>query len=150
MIIIKNNIKKIKINNQKIKKLVIDILKILNYQDFDIGIWFTTNNTIKKYNKNYRKKDKTTDILSFPFHTQLKAGKKITIHSPDEKNLGDIIVSLEYAQKDAQEAKRSLHNHLKILLIHGICHLLGYDHKTDADYKKMQTKEALILKKLVH
>jgi len=148
MITIKNNIKKIKINKKKIKKLVTHILKFLKYEDFDIGIWFTTNATIKKYNKNYRKKDKATDILSFPFHTQLKAGEKITIHSPDGKNLGDIIISLEYAKKDALHAKRPFYEHLKILLVHGICHLLGYDHKTDEDFKKMQAKETSILKKL--
>ena len=148
MITIKNNIKKIKVSEKKIRELVTQILKILNYQDFDIGIWFTTNATIKKYNKKYRKKNKATDILSFPFHTQLKAGEKIRIHTPDEKNLGDIMLSLEHAQKDAREAKRPFNDHIKMLLVHGICHLLGYDHKTDIDYKKMQTKETSILKKL--
>ena len=148
MITIKNNIRKIKISEKKIRGLVAQILKILKYEDFDIGIWLTTNNMIKKYNKNYRKKDKETDILSFPFHTPLKAGKKIIAHSPDEKNLGDIIISLEYAKKDALDTKRPFDEHIKILLAHGICHLIGYDHETDIDYKKMQAKEASILKKL--
>jgi len=149
MIHIKNTQRKIKINEKKIKACVQQILDICQYQDFDIGIWFTTNKTIQKFNKTYRKKDKPTDILSFSFHTDLKAGEKIKTKTDDDKNLGDLIISAEFAQNDAKKGGRSLHEHLKILLVHGICHLLGYDHTTESDYKKMRTKELGILKKIV-
>jgi len=148
MIYIKNTQRKIKINENKIKAYIQQILTICQYQDFDIGIWFTTNQTIRKFNKTYRKKDKPTDILSFSFYPELKAGEKIKSQSDDDKNLGDLIISTEFAQKDAKQSGRSLHEHIKILLVHGICHLLGYDHITEADYKKMKAKEESILKKL--
>jgi len=146
MIQIKNTQRKIKINEANIKKIVQNILNYLNYRDYDIGIWFTTNQTIRNYNKTYRNKDKATDILSFPFHTNLKAGSRIKPASDDDKNLGDMIISLEYTQQEAKKLNVSLDVRIKTLLIHGICHLLGYDHKTVTDYEKMHTKEKEVLK----
>ena len=148
MINIKNTQRNIAIDIKKIKSYIQEILAICQYQNFDIGIWFTTNQTIRKFNKTYRKKDKATDILSFSFHDALKAGEKIKPKSEDEKSLGDLIISVEFAKKDAQKANRDFYEHLKILLVHGMCHLLGYDHETEHDYKIMQDKEFSILKKL--
>jgi len=83
--------------------------------------------------------------LSFPYHTDLKAGEKIKIKEPEDKNLGDIIISLEFAKKDAMELDRFLGTHLEILIAHGIAHLLGYDHQTEKDYKIMCKKERELL-----
>ena len=146
MILIKNKVKKIKINTNQIKKSVAKMLRSLNYQDFDIGILFTTNQTIRKFNKKFRKKDKSTDILSFPYYTNLKPGQKIQAKEPEGKNLGDIIISLEYAKKDATKLKKSLDEHLSVLLAHGIAHLLGYTHETEKEYKIMHAFEQKFLK----
>lgn len=148
MILIKNRQKKISIDQSKIEKNVNSILKSLGYGDFDIGIWFTTNQTIRKYNKNFRKKDKPTDILSFPVHTNLKPGQKIKISHPDDKNLGDIIISLERCKKDALDLNLPLFTYLIKIIIHGIAHLLGYDHITDKQFEKMNKFEKNILKNL--
>ena len=114
------------------------MLHVLGYQDFDLGIWFTTNQTIQRYNKKYRKKDKPTDILSFSYHTDLKPGQEIKVKEDEDKNLGDLIISLEFAQKDVKKLKKSIVEHLQILLVHGIAHLLGYDHKKK---KKVEENE---------
>ncbi|MFC1842410.1 rRNA maturation RNase YbeY [Candidatus Dependentiae bacterium] len=148
MVNIKNTQRKIKINTKKIENYITQILEIVGYNNFDIGIWFTTNETIKKYNKKYRNKNKPTDILSFPFYPNLQPGEKIKVKSKDQQNLGDIIISLEYAKKDALKLGRPFYEHLKILLVHGICHLLGHTHETEKDYKKMHAKEAKILTKI--
>jgi rRNA maturation RNase YbeY len=87
-----------------------------------------------------------TDILSFPFHTALKAGSRIKAKNEWEKNLGDLILSPEYIHKAALEHEERLEDRLKMLIVHGICHLLGYDHIEDNDYKKMQKKENELLK----
>lgn len=146
MILLKNTQKKSKLNQNEIKSKIKIILEHLGYQDFDIGIWFTTNPTIKKYNLKYRKKNKITDILSFPYHDELKPGQKIKISSNEDKNLGDIIISLERAKTDASELNnRSFKEHLMVLIIHGICHLIGYDHKTEKEFKIMQKKENELL-----
>ena len=123
-------------------------LDALEYSDFDLGIWLTTNKTIRAYNKKYRDKDKPTDVLSFPYHLELKASKRITIKSEEDKNLGDLIFAPEYIQADLPKWNTTFEKHLQRLLVHGICHLLGYDHIKDEDYKAMHKKETQLLKKL--
>lgn len=147
MIIIKNRQRKIKIDLSIMKHHIEVMLHALGYSDFDIGILLTTNASMRRYNYAYRNKDKPTDILSFPYHTALKPGQKITIHEPEDKNLGDIIISLEYVQKDAQKTwERTLEEHLVFLLAHGLAHLLNYDHQTDAEYAQMQKVEKKLIK----
>lgn len=149
MILVKNKQRKIFVSVPKIKKDAEKLLNFLGYKDFDLGILLTTNRTIHKFNKIYRKKDKPTDILSFPYHTELKAGQRIQVENPEDKNLGDIIIAVEFASKGAQAEDRSLPEHLKILLAHGIAHLLGYDHETEKDFKNMDKFEHKLLKVLI-
>lgn len=124
------------------------ILAIVKYPDFSLGVMVTTNKSIRVYNRTYRNKDKPTDILSFSYHPHATPGKRIRAKDEDEKNLGDLIISLEYVKKDAALRGVSLDERLKVLLVHGICHLLGYDHEDDADWRSMRAKEGYILKKL--
>ncbi len=145
MIIIKNTQKKIDFDIKKYSQDAEKILQYLGYQDFSVSFWLTTNATIKKYNRLYRNKDKATDILSFPFH-DIAAGKKIKAASDDEKILGDIIISLERVKKDAQKFDVTFEQRMNRLLVHGICHLLGYDHIKDADYKIMYALETKLMK----
>jgi probable rRNA maturation factor len=145
MINIKNSQRSFRVNISALKKDAQKLLSFLGYQSFDLGVWLTTNKTIREYNKTYREKDKATDILSFAYHTDLKAGEPIVIKTADDKNLGDLIISIEYVQKDAPNWGQTFKERLRILLIHGICHLLGYDHELDADYEIMKTKEDRML-----
>lgn len=145
MINIINRQRKILFNEKKFKSDTKKVLEHLDYGDFDISFLFTTNKTIAKYNSNYRKKNKPTDILSFQFHTDLKPGEKITPKSKDEKNLGDIIISLEHVKADSDKENHSIDDHLKILLIHGICHLLGHDHEEESGFNLMYNKEIELL-----
>jgi rRNA maturation RNase YbeY len=146
MILIKNTQRTISINFDRLKKDAQIVLDALKYSDYDLGIWFTTNKTIQKYNHLYRHKNKPTDILSFSHHPELKAGERIKPLSDDDKNLGDLIISMEYVVKDLPRWQMSLDDRMHVLLVHGICHLLGYDHIEDADYKIMHRKEMSLLK----
>lgn len=148
MVLIKNNLRKIKLDQAKIIAYTKKILHILGYENFDITILLTTNTTIRRYNKQFRKKDKATDILSFPYYPELKPGQQIKAPSNEEKNLGDLIISLEYVQQEAPKWKQTPEQRIRILLVHGICHLLGYDHIKDNDYKVMRRKENQLLAKL--
>ncbi len=147
MITVKSSQRKIPINVERIKKTAAKMLAALDYEDFDLGILFTTNKTIHWYNKMYRDKDKPTDILSFPFHPKLKPGKRIVAKTDDDKNLGDLIISPEYVMKDAAITwNRTFDEHLTALLAHGIAHLLGYDHETDAEFAVMRRVENKLIK----
>lgn len=150
MITIKNSQKKIKVNLDQLKKDAQAILDALRYSDYDLGIWLTNDATIRKYNKTYRHKDKATDILSFPFYPNLKPGERIKATNEEEKNLGDLIIAPHYVQQDLLRWGQTFELRMRVLLVHGICHLLGYDHETDQEYKVMHKKELALLKKLKH
>lgn len=148
MITIKNSQRTIAVDSALLKKQAQKILDLLDYPDFDLGIWLTTNKTIRAYNCTYRNKDKATDILSFGYHTDLKPGDRIIVKQPDDKNLGDLIISLEYTKKDAPRWSMTFEERLLVLLVHGICHLLGYDHENERDYQVMHKKEKFLLEKV--
>ncbi|NBO99597.1 MAG: rRNA maturation RNase YbeY [Proteobacteria bacterium] len=147
MITIKNSQRTIEVDTQKLEQSAQTILKELGYEGYDLGIWLTTNKTIHSYNKTYRKKDKPTDILSFPYH-QLEPGEKIKPLDDEDKNVGDLIISLEFVQGVLPLYDVTLQERLNTLLIHGICHLLGYSHYDEENDKIMSKLEKKLAKKL--
>ena len=96
------------------------------------------NNEIKKLNKKFRKKNKSTDVLSFPFYNikEFKKQKKGIIY------LGDVILNFNMINK------KDFKNDFDRLWVHGFLHLMGYKHFTNKDYKKMNKMEISILKKI--
>ena len=103
-----------------------------------LTILLSTNKNIKKLNKKFRNKNKTTDVLSFPFRKSLNIKK-----SP---YIGDIVISYEFINKP--KILSSLEFKIKVtkIFIHGFLHLLGYDHIKLKDFKKMITEEEKIYK----
>ena len=103
---------------------------------------FIDDKFIRSLNNKYRGIDKPTDVLSF----SLQEG---AIKSPEvesNKLLGDIIISAETAQRQADNLNHSLEKELTVLLIHGLLHLTGHDHEKGKDYKIMREKESEMLK----
>jgi len=145
MILIKSRLRSFSIKIELFKKDVQKILDRLGYSDFDLGILLTTNKTIRRYNKEFRNKDKATDVLSFPFYPDLKAEQIISAKTDAEKNLGDIIISLERVENDAKNLGIPFEKYLRRILVHGICHLIGYTHDTEKNYCQMQKKESKLL-----
>jgi probable rRNA maturation factor len=163
MIYLRNTQRSIKINTAQLKKDVQTFLTALGYEDFDIGIWITTDATIQKYNREYRQKDKPTDILSFPYHPPASFLDDSGVINPaaffknaprqssfgtsaeEDAQLGDLIISAAYVKKDAARLGISFERRMRRLLVHGICHLLGYDHMKDSEYKVMLAKERQLL-----
>ena len=98
-------------------------------------------NEIKKLNKKFRKKNKSTDVLSFPFYSKKDLKKKL--NNDKEVYLGDIIINLRKIKY------RNNHNRFRIefnkLFIHGLTHLLGYNHKNLKDYAEMKKVEMKFL-----
>lgn len=148
MINIRQTQRSISFSVAQYKKKAKLILHHLGYDNFDLGIWLTTNATIQKYNDQYRNKNKPTDVLSFPYHTQLKAGQKIKVTCDEDKNIGDLMISVPYVFENKQNLPGDFNARMDRMLVHGICHLLGHDHIKDNDYKKMITLENKLLKLL--
>ena len=98
----------------------------------------SNNKNIKKLNKVFRKKNKSTDILSFPLDKKIKISKNTY--------LGDIIISYNYLDKPKSQDLKSFKEKVAKILIHGFLHLLGFDHKKNKDYSKMLKEENLLFK----
>jgi len=142
-ILIKNQQKIIKISQRKIKRIIKKVLQYLKVdEETEISILFTDDKFIRSLNNKYRGIDKPTDVLSF----SLQAGAVKYPEVESNKLLGDIIISVETAQRQADNLKHSIEKELTVLLIHGLLHLTGYDHEKDKDYKIMREKEIEILK----
>lgn len=94
-------------------------LKSIRRGEHDATIAFVSDRQIKDLNKRYRNFEKPTDVLSFPAEDETGA------------NLGDIAISLERAEVQAQENGLTLENEIAQLILHGLLHLCGYDHETD-------------------
>jgi len=92
---------------------------------------------IKKLNKKFRKKNKSTDVLSFPFYEKNQLNNKI--RKEKEVYLGDIIINLGKVKNKSNKSK--FKDELNKLWIHGLLHLLGYEHKSDTKYLQMQKLE---------
>lgn len=141
MITIKQSQRKINFCTIQYFKKAQIILQHLGYADFDLGILLTTDATIQKYNRDFRQQDKPTDVLSFPYHTDLKAGQEIRVIEDEDKNLGDIIISVPYVFANKKNLDGTFEQRMDCMLVHSICHLLGYDHINDDDYEKMNKLE---------
>lgn len=109
-----------KVPTQKIKSKAIRILKLLKENQSELSLALVGNREIRKLNSQYRNKNEPTDVLSFPLEEEFPKGKKL---------LGDVVISVEQAEKQAKEGMKTIEKEIEILLIHGILHLLGYDHE---------------------
>lgn len=109
------------------------------HKDAEITLRIVDVNEGQTLNKEWRKKDSATNVLSFP------VGEPIE-HAPNL--LGDIVVCAPIVEQEAKEQGKSSEAHWAHLIIHGILHLQGYDHESDEDANIMETKEINILKKI--
>lgn len=112
-----------------------------------VSVSIVDNRYIHKINKKYRHIDRPTDVISFAFLDSENNYDKV-LFSPGQVVLGDIYISLEKAKEQAEEYGHSLHRELSFLFVHGLLHLLGYDHMNDEDEKEMfQLQEEILSEK---
>ena len=109
-----------KFPTRELKKIAVKILQLLRQNKVELSLALVGDDEIHDLNSRYRKKNKPTDVLSFPSEG---------IVAGDNRLLGDVVISVETAKRQAKERKRSLKDEMVTLLIHGILHLLGYDHE---------------------
>ena len=104
-----------------------------------INLRILNDSEMTELNKKFRKKNKSTNVLSF---TNEDISKSLT------GNLGDIAVSYEFLEEESKQLNKNFDDHIIHMLIHGVYHILGLDHENDATANKMENKEIELLKEL--
>jgi probable rRNA maturation factor len=125
-----------------IRRRLAKLLRVLGLPDAEVGVLFTGDRAMRSLNRRYRGLDRTTDVLSF----SLREGKFSYIQPA---LLGDIVIAVPVAVRQAREQGHSLHREIERLLVHGLLHLLGYDHERDGkEAERMRRKEQRLLRVL--
>ncbi len=120
----------------------------MEYNDHEISILFTDNTEIEELNNTFRGIQKPTNVLSFPMLDN-NDDNKDTITLPETNLLGDVVISVETAIKEAEQAKIKVEQRISQLLIHGILHLIGYDHEKGEDHFIKMEKKSIELLRLI-
>lgn len=108
---------------------------------FEVSILLTDDAAMQVLNRNFRGKDKPTNVLSFPGFEELDKDVEVAM-------LGDIALGFETLQREAAEQGKALKDHYAHLLLHGFLHLLGYDHEDEDEAKAMEAIEISLLQQL--
>ena len=125
-----------KVSVRKIQGAARSILKYLDRDQSELSLVLVDNREIQDLNHRYRNKNEPTDVLSFPPGDGLPDGICL---------LGDVVISIEQAEKQATKRRKTLEDEVESLLIHGILHLLGYDHeRSQAEARIMRGMERKI------
>jgi len=107
----------------------------------ELSVVLMNDRAMRRLNEHYRGKDRTTDVLSFP---------QASPRGGAEQLIGDVVISLQTATRQAKERKSTLHAEVVRLLVHGIVHLLGYDHeRSPQEARRMGAKESSIIRRLI-
>lgn len=150
MNLIINNTTKKDLNLEKdLEKVIGEVLKIekVDEKKCEISISFVDEKKIRELNRNFRSIDKTTDVLSFPIEDFFNEDRKTLLKKP-YLMLGDVVICIDVARKQAKELGHSFEREIMYLTCHSILHLLGYDHMEDCDKKIMRAREKEVMKNL--
>lgn len=139
---IQNRQRTVTIHTALIRKRVQQVLIYLGCADQELSIVFVSDALMQTLNFTHRHQDRSTNVLAFLQRPMLRC-------EPTTPLLGDVIVSLPTAAREARTLRQSLEERVIYLLVHGILHLLGYDHEQSAnDRRRMETREQDILRHL--
>lgn len=129
-----------KVDSAALKELATTVLEAESVSGAELGIVITHDERVRELNREYAGEDKTTDVLSF----SLREGEEFV--SPDGvERLGEVIISYPTAERQAVEAGRPVEDEVAHLLVHGILHLLGYDHAEPEEEREMRAREEALL-----
>jgi len=131
-------------------KTIHDLLRFAAKQEkvpehAEVSISFVDNKTIQNLNQSYREIDEATDVISFALQDEIYGAQPIITDESLPLVLGDIVISVEKAQEQADSYQHSLNREFGFLALHGFLHLLGYDHETEEDEQEMFTKQEEVL-----
>jgi rRNA maturation RNase YbeY len=137
-----NRQRRVRVRNREVSAVARKILLSLGCRTAELSLLFTDDAQMRGLNKRYRKINHPTDVLAF----SMLEGDAFP---PRSRLLGDVVISLETAKRQAKETGHPLGQEVKILLIHGILHLLGYDHEDSKEAARLvERKTRVLLKEL--
>ncbi|MDH5781706.1 MAG: rRNA maturation RNase YbeY [Dehalococcoidia bacterium] len=114
----------------------------------EMSLVFTDSDTVQRLNRDYRGVDELTDVLAFYMLPQKEANSSFALPPDGVTRLGEVIISYPQAMEQAKEQGHSVDKELALLIIHGILHLLGYDHEKPEEEAKMRAREKELLEKI--
>ena len=132
------------------RKIARDALKAEGIMPpFEVSLVFTDSETVQKLNRDYRGVDEITDVLAFYMLPQKEADSSFALPPDGVLRLGEVVISYPQAVEQAKEQGHSTDKELALLIIHGILHLLGYDHEQPEEEAKMRAREGELLEKII-
>ena len=131
-----------------VKKIVRQVLKAEGVAPpYQVSMVFNSSETVRQLNRDYRGVDEPTDVLAFYMLPQKGVDSSFALPPDGVARLGEVIISYPQAVKQAREQGHSPQRELALLIIHGILHLLGYDHEDPEEESKMREKERILLER---
>jgi len=140
VIYLRNTTRKYPIAVRRVERSAQALLAAIGRPDAIHSVTFVGDAAMRKLNREHRGKDRTTDVLSFPFYEPFTVPKKVRAGEP-ELMLGDIVISLDVAERQAAEYGAKREAEIERLLVHGVLHLLGHDHEVPRERARMVREE---------
>lgn len=131
-----NHQREVRIAWQPLKPFLADLRRALGIARADWNVCLVSDRAMRALNRKFRKKDRSTDVLSFPATTRerppaIRSRARKSRRAPRTEFLGDVAISPLTARRNARRLGRPFQDELRILILHGVLHLMGYDHETD-------------------
>ena len=139
-----NSLKFIKLSKSEILDVVTEVLKTVEYKstkNHQLNLSFVSSEEMQLLNKTYRNKDKPTNVLSFELPKNFPVGNEKTL-------IGEIALCEEIIYEESKKYKKIFENRLKHMIIHGLLHLIGFDHVSKDEENKMESVEKKIMKSI--
>ncbi len=135
-----SQVRRVTFDQARLDRLARAILRDVGEASAELGIMFVGDQRMRGLNRRYRGKDRTTDVLAFAMREAPNSSTGL---------LGDVVIAVPTAVRQAKQGQRSLEEELIVLLIHGILHLCGYDHEqSEKEARRMHRRERMILRTL--
>ena len=135
-----SQVRRVTFDQARLDRLARAILSDVGEASAELGIKFVGDQRMRALNRRYRGKDRTTDVLAFAMREAPHSSAGL---------LGDVVIAVPTAARQAKQGQRSLDEELTVLLIHGILHLCGYDHeRSEKEARRMYRRERMILRSL--
>jgi rRNA maturation RNase YbeY len=142
---VQSHVRRVTFNQARLEQLAEVILSDVGAASGELGILFVGERRMQGLNRRYRGKDRTTDVLAFAMR-ESRPPHPLPFTSV---MLGDVVIAVPTATRQAKQGQRSLDEELKVLLVHGILHLCGYDHeRNEKEARRMHRRERKILQSL--